>query len=370
MRRLPVAIAISVLGHAAALAWVVQDSGAHAASLRPMRTSVAAPPATPAVEPMAVVLLDEQSESTKGGVDVRDEGVPAADRTRGRAAISIAAANHRDQDRSEPAASLPGPGRDRLPGAPPRSPWMTMRRAEPPAVTGPSSDFIERFVARSKPLAPPPDIPGETIAEHLADVRARMRRAGRDHPDQVDALRLEAVALVKQLEAEELKSKGGGTYQADKETFAAKVDRDGKVHFEDKRETLDMQDEMMRRRGIDPYARNKLALLDRTRDQRAALGERRHRDQLAHAAQLAQANIDRLWATTRDAAARRLALFELWDECAETGSEELVAAGAMARALVIGAIRARLRGDEAYTAAELAQLNARRRSSAVFAPYE
>jgi len=37
---------------------------------------------------------------------------------------------------------------------------------------------------------------------------------------------------------------------------------------------------------------------------------------------------------------------------------------------VIGAIRARLRGPDAYAAAELAALNAIRRSQAAFAPYE
>src|SRR5207302_283120 len=146
--------------------------------------------------------------------------------------------------------------------------------------------------------------------------------------------------------------------------------RDGQVHLEDKPWQLDTQDRLMLRMGIDPYGRNKLALLDRTRDQRAALAERYRRDQLAHATQLIQRNLDRLWTTTRDLAARKRGLFELWAACAETGSDELVAAGTAARAIVIGAIRARLRGPDAYTAAELVQLNALRRSKAVFAPYE
>jgi hypothetical protein len=77
-----------------------------------------------------------------------------------------------------------------------------------------------------------------------------------------------------------------------------------------------------------------------------------------------------LWSTARDLAERKRGLFELWDDCAETGSDELVAGGTAARAIVIGAIRARLRGADAYTASELAQLNAIRRSKAVFAPYE
>lgn len=126
----------------------------------------------------------------------------------------------------------------------------------------------------------------------------------------------------------------------------------------------------MQRMGIDPYARAKLAFLDRTRDQRAAIGERHRHRQLARSTELMQRHIDRLWATTGELAARKLGLFELWDDCAETGSDELIAGGAAARALVIGVIRARLRGRDAYTTAELAQLNARRRSKRVFAPYE
>jgi hypothetical protein len=75
-------------------------------------------------------------------------------------------------------------------------------------------------------------------------------------------------------------------------------------------------------------------------------------------------------AVTSDLAGRKAGLFELWDDCAETGGDEVVAGGTAARALVLGVIRGRLRGSDAYTTAELAQLNARRRSTAVFAPYD
>jgi hypothetical protein len=40
----------------------------------------------------------------------------------------------------------------------------------------------------------------------------------------------------------------------------------------------------------DRIARNKLALLDRTRDQRVAVGERHRKSQLAHAGALAELN--------------------------------------------------------------------------------
>ena len=53
-----------------------------------------------------------------------------------------------------------------------------------------------------------------------------------------------------------------------------------------------------------------------------------------------------------------------------SGSDELIAGAPAARRLVIGTIRAHLRGADACTAAELTELNAIRRSTALFAPYE
>jgi hypothetical protein len=61
-------------------------------------------------------------------------------------------------------------------------------------------------------------------------------------------------------------------------------------------------------------------------------------------------------------------LFELWDECEETGDAELVSGAEAARATVIGWIQVKLRGASAYTPTELARLNAHRRSQQVFAP--
>ena len=71
-------------------------------------------------------------------------------------------------------------------------------------------------------------------------------------------------------------------------------------------------------------------------------------------------------------AARRDALFELWDECAETGPEQLVTAGREARKLVVGVIRARLPAGsaDAYSSDELVALNKTKQSKATFAPYE
>jgi hypothetical protein len=85
-----------------------------------------------------------------------------------------------------------------------------------------------------------------------------------------------------------------------------------------------------------------------------------------------------IWAdTTLDAAARRRALFELWDDCAEAGeasSPEDVAraeAGAKARRVIEAFMRrtAVPNSAKAYTATELGRLNAARRSVARFDPY-
>jgi hypothetical protein len=128
---------------------------------------------------------------------------------------------------------------------------------------------------------------------------------------------------------------------------------------------------MLHRKLIgDPYASRKLALLDRTRDERIRIGTRYRTEQRDRSAELVRRNLEALWQTTRDPAARRAALFALWDECAEGDGPE-GEAGARARAMVIGWIRARLpRGSaDGYTDEELARLDARRTSRAHFAPY-
>ena len=87
--------------------------------------------------------------------------------------------------------------------------------------------------------------------------------------------------------------------------------------------------------------------------------------------QILKRNLDRVWSLPTSQA-RRDALFELWDECAETGSEELIAAGREARKLVVGVIRARLPAGsaDAFTAADLDALNRKKQSKARFAPYQ
>ncbi len=135
---------------------------------------------------------------------------------------------------------------------------------------------------------------------------------------------------------------------------------------------FNLDDWLLRKKGYDPYASRKLHVLDATRDERAELGSRRRKEQLAHATLLMRKNLDQLWASVTDRAGRKQALFEMWDECAETGDATLVEAGADARRLIIGFIRAHLPagGPDAYTDAELAGLNKHKQSKATFQPYE
>jgi hypothetical protein len=233
------------------------------------------------------------------------------------------------------------------------------------------------------------------------------------------------------IDSGQLDPSGGGTYRSDQGPFTAKVDKDGSVSLKDKRNFsirfalpgkkaigdaitswyydpnkpvgligpqkaeygpapasagdekpdhgktvplisggFDVTDAFMRGNGQDPYAAKKLAFLDATRDQRVQIGQRHRQEQLEHATEIMHKNLERAWSIV-DPAARRRALFELWDECAETGTNDLVTAGTAARTLVVGFIRSKLPAGSAhaYTDVELAELNRSRQSKATFAPY-
>jgi len=161
----------------------------------------------------------------------------------------------------------------------------------------------------------------------------------------------------------------------DEGTFDARVHPDGSVslrdasavHVEGIGLSFDLTDVIMRSRGEDPYASAKLRFLDSTREDRVAMGSDYRHAQLAGAAQLMRENIAYAWATIPDAAGRKQALFDLWDECAQSGEVDLVQAGAAARAVAVE-FASSLEGKDAFTQTELHRLNARRTSSIAFAP--
>ncbi len=376
MRELPAAVLVSVAVHAAALAWLTAGepeapilAGLGSEAQRPAPDPPQPPPPEPPPQPppepppIEVVFLDERAMRAITATIPLPPAYPGAES----AAISTHGAERAGTASAHDAAA---PSGAEPPG---RTPLMTMRRPE--LRGGLSGAFLDDFLARSKPAEPVPDLPGARIDAEIADLRARLRNPGHGSPG-ADLVRL--VELHDQRKRVELRRQRDGTYRADSTGFTAKIDRDGKAHLADKPSVrfqgpillMDVTDMAMRTAGIDPYASEKLRFLDRTRDQRAAIAREHRREQLGQSAHLMRRNLERLWASTPDLGARKQGLFELWDECAETGSAELVAGGEDARRVVADFIKVKLTGASAYTADELARLNARRRSRAVFAPYD
>ncbi len=344
MRVLPAALVLSMAAHAGAFAWVL------ARREPPKLVAPPAPAAQPAPDPppIAVVLLDGP-----GGV------APAA---RGSHGVSQAVS----QSRSGPLSAL-GRQVEPEPAVPHRSPWMTMRQPQ----LAPGVDVIDHFLSHDKPGVDPDRLGNQKWIDNAS--------AG-----EVEAAREERIAKYDASRSEELKPSGGGTYRAHHDAFDAKVDADGTAHVTDRPDVdvhasclfggcaMSLDDWAMRKAGIDPYRAAKLQWLDKTRDERAEIGRVHRKAQLARSAELVQQNLAWMWQKTRDPDARKRALFEMWDEIAETGDDDLVSGGAAARQFLIGFIRSKLPPGSpgAFSDRELAELNAHRRSRAVFAPYE
>jgi hypothetical protein len=336
MRAAAWAIAISTVFHAAAFAWVGTRDRVKPVAVRRLTPP---PEAQPAPEPpeLAVVLLDDHAPLLAVAPPTRDK--PAVSHPRashGRISVSTG---------PRPEARSPGSPPE-LPAAPGtgHSPLMSMRGSErahgPELSGGPSADFLGQFVANDKPLERGPAPTGEL------------------HPN-------------------------GREMTSRHETFTAHVERDGTAHFETAPDVdvkpsclfigckMAFDDALMRRAHIDPYASAKRQWLEKTFDERVAMGIAFRKDELAHSAIYMQRNLDWMWRSTSDPRERKQALFELWDEVAETGGDELVAGGAQARAYLVGFIRTHLPAGSAgaFSDSEVAQLNAHRKSHAVFAPY-
>jgi hypothetical protein len=355
MRLLPAALAISAAVHGAAIAWVETRPVKHeeptlVASPTVEITEVVPPPA----EPMTVALLDDNSVAP--AQHVRSTGPQRPVPRQVTAGVSQPA----------PEATFAPPATE-----PPKSSLMTMR--QPTIERGPSDDFMTRFLASSQPRPEPNTI--ETTEGHLGN----QRWIDNASSDQVLAERAKLVAQREAAENAELKPDGAGK-KAEHQTFKVKVAPDGTVDIKDKANVqrhgfhleFDVTDAMMRRHGIDPYASYKKKVLDETREERVAMGAQFRTQQLAQSRQFMQNNLERLVASVTDPASLKQGLFELWDDCAETGSDELVAGGKAARQQLIGFIRARLPAGtpDAFTVAELERLNRHRRSRSAFAPYD
>ena len=175
---------------------------------------------------------------------------------------------------------------------------------------------------------------------------------------------------------------GNGRRRVDDGPTTAHVERDGRVSFEDKPSvgfelpiitggSFELTDLAMRMAGEDPYSARKLDLLDRTRPERMQMAATERSSNLKDAALRTPATLEGIWRGPGDLAGKRRLLFTLWDECAETGSAEVLASARAVRASIVAFIRRRLpRGSRAgYSDRELDTLNARRTSRERFAPY-
>ncbi len=389
MRILRVALAISAALHGGAVAWIQTRPDPEPERPRPLTIEgiELVPPRAVEPPPTEVMLLDDDSVAAAAAIASRASHTRPV---RGSAQVS-ATAGHGYPHTGEVA---PGETAAAEHAPPSRSKLMTMRH--PTIERGPSAEFWERFAANTKPLAPK-DIAGEQLASELEAAAGNLRNPkwiANASPGEVAAERAKLAEKRYEQAHRELRPDGAGT-KSEHQTFRARFNPDGTVAaIDDKANlqrkgllggTFDVSDALMRSKGIDPYASYKLKGLDETREERAAIGKRYRTQQLARSRQYVQRHIDRLWATTLDPAARRRGLFELWDDCAEKGPEmeapgftpgaeddELLVAGAAARSQVIGFIRSKLPAGsaDAYTAAELARFNKRRKSRARFTPYE
>lgn len=206
---------------------------------------------------------------------------------------------------------------------------------------------------------------------------------------------------------------GNGTFSYDHAGFTAKVARDGRVALRDKPSfqpfveapslesvkrdlaayaddpssgrrlnlmallpkvgvRFDITDYVMRKLGQDPYNHAKAKFLDETRDQREKMWHAESEERLREALQTLPAELAKIWAHKGwSPAERRRVLFDLWDECAETGAADRVRLGKQIRVTILAFIRKHLPAgsEHAYGTAELQTLNGRRTSSAEFAPY-
>jgi hypothetical protein len=173
---------------------------------------------------------------------------------------------------------------------------------------------------------------------------------------------------------------GDGGYREDRARFSARVDRDGHIEFRDRGNiqpdglglSFDLTDAVLHALGDDPYAYEKMRIMERTRDVRAGMALRDRGDRMREAVVRLPAYLARIWG--HDAwtpAQKRRALFALWDEVAEEGDPEMLRGGEAVRAIILAFIARHLPegGAHAFTADELAAMNRERKSKQRFEPY-
>ncbi len=357
MRILPTALVASAVIHGGAIAWALAHK-IEAPKVVSEPTTVEIFVAGPDPTPIDVALLDRHTV-VPDPVAVEPHESPVTVRHPARAQTSqISTATTKPPPELPPAAAAP------------HSPFMGMRdHDKKPEPTGLSGSFVDDFLAHSKPLQPK-SIASEQIHDDLANGEDHLhdpRWIANHSSEDVAAERQRTLIARQDRDGHEIQQKGTG-YAANHAVFNGQIEADGTAHIEKKRR-YDPTEIIMNRHNIDPYASNKLRMLDDTREERYEIGKAYKKKQLANSAVIAQKNLAYLSARTTDPKERKEALFEMWDECAETGSAELVAGGTAARTMIVGFIKGRMTGPFAYSTAELAAFNAKKKSSETFAPY-
>lgn len=379
MRELPITLALSLLVHTAALTWYVAMD--HSEPARSVTASAAvAPVEEPTVE---VVLFDDDTVTQVPDTDpllVAKVVSPRHATTKTSPAAVVATTRTTTElppITEPPATPTTPPTNDKK-----KPSLLSMRDGRPePTIHKPGSDGIsdealKRMVDGEIPVKIS-NLPGAQENAAFDKAEARLHNRGwvaNATGEELTAARFDRAAARQAKREVELVEQKDGTYTSDKTTFKATVARDGTVAIKDKGNwqqkgllsaEFDVTDAFMRNHGQDPYASAKREYLDRTRDQRVEIGKRYRTEQLGQSAQYMAQNLARLWATTNDAAKRKSELFALWDECAETGDDELVVGGQQARLLLINWVHAK---HVVFTEAELAAFNKQRKSKATFAP--
>lgn len=195
------------------------------------------------------------------------------------------------------------------------------------------------------------------------------------------------------------REKGKLVYRDPHGRFVATLRSDGRVDFRNKGGKATMKqigmagpgDLLMAASGSDPYARLKAKLLEATFEMRLNMAVGFQKKQLSKRLSRLEGELDKIWADPRrNLGARKELLFQRWDECDEP--EEISGAPAQipgfgiessdlddarhdaarsARRLIERFVREHApRGsDEAFTPAELSDMNRRRISNQAFKPY-
>jgi hypothetical protein len=413
VRRWPLAVVVSAVVHTAALTWLAggalapRQAGAPApapAERVAAGRTVPPPPAPTPDEPVDVALLDERVP-TPVPVPV-PASAPAVTRAVAPSAPMPASAGSLPQGAAATAAAG-APRPTEAPGAPAghrpdRPSLLAMRRGEAPSAVLPFGrwDSLDHAPRGTAPVRDPQsgllhDAGGGSHRSEQGGFDAIVHADGtvalHDNPSFSARLAVPSLGDLGRSAASWYTSDKGpsgkegdpamaGQVQVSSGATVAASDPVGTAPKEHNPTVIvpvlgggfEVTDWLMRRHGQDPYAARKLAVLDATRDERVAIGKRHRTAELARTPEIVHRQLEVLWAGTTDLAARKQGLFELWDDCVETGDPEVVAAAGSARRMIIGFLRAHLPAGspDAYTPAELAALARTRRSQAAFAPYE